>query len=164
MNQRYRSTAALPEGAEEPRYERDPEMYFQATTWPGARLPHVWLERDRQRLSSLDLCGAGRFTLLTGIGGEAWRDAAAAVATRFALPIAVYTIGPAGCDVQDIYADWSRISEIDEDGCLLVRPDMHVAWRSIAMRREPVDALEQAVAALLGWSVVVPTAPQRVAA
>ena len=46
---------------------------------PGARLPHVWLVRDRQNHSSLDVTGHGQFTLLTGIGGEDWRGAAEAV-------------------------------------------------------------------------------------
>ena len=40
------------------------------------------------------------------------------------------TIGPSGCDALDIYADWYRQSEVDEDGCVLVRPDMFIAWRA----------------------------------
>ncbi|HAA22737.1 MAG TPA: 2,4-dichlorophenol 6-monooxygenase, partial [Cytophagales bacterium] len=43
MNQRYTSNAIVSDGAPEPDSRRDKELYFQATTWPGARLPHCWL-------------------------------------------------------------------------------------------------------------------------
>ena len=35
FNQRYASAAVAPDGTEEPAYERDPELYYQPTTWPG---------------------------------------------------------------------------------------------------------------------------------
>ena len=41
-------------------------------------------------------------------------------------------IGP-GREVTDIYYDWARIREIDEDGALLVRPDKHIGWRSMTL-------------------------------
>lgn len=130
LNQRYRSSAALPDG-DEPAFRRgDAELYYEATTWPGAHLPHAWLERDRQRVSTLDLCGKGGFTLLTGIGGDAWHDAAANVEIEFGVPVRVVSIGPDGCDAVDIYGEWAGLSEIEEEGAILVRPDMFVAWRS----------------------------------
>ena len=49
---------------------------------PGAKVPHAWLGRGTDRVSTLDLGGRGRFALLTGIGGEALGGAAAAVASR----------------------------------------------------------------------------------
>lgn len=77
MNQRYASAAVIPDGTPEPAFNRDHELYHHATTWPGAHLPHVWVEHHGVRKSTLDLAGKGRFTLLTGIGGEGWRSAAA---------------------------------------------------------------------------------------
>ncbi|MFF2323948.1 FAD-dependent oxidoreductase [Agrobacterium sp. NPDC058088] len=130
LNQRYQSSAIVPDGTPEPEYTRDQELYYHATTWPGARLPHVWLEKNGHRISSLDLCGKGRFVVLTGIGGEGWREAASAVSDKFDIDIDVVSIGPAGCDAVDIYGDWYLQSEIAEDGCILVRPDMHIAWRA----------------------------------
>ena len=147
LNQRYVSNAIVPDGTPEPAWQRDRELYYQATTWPGARLPHVWLEQQRKRISSLDLCGHGRFTLLTGLGGEAWLEAARA------LEIDRYTIGPAGCDAQDIYGDWYTACEIEEDGCILVRPDMHVAWRCHSIITDPGVALTNAMARVLGLLV-----------
>ena len=146
LNQRYASTAIVPDGTPEPAWERDQELYYQASTRPGARVPHVWLERDRKRLSTIDLVGHGRFTVLTGIGGEAWR----AAAQQLEVAIQTFTIGPAGCDAQDIYGDWYTASEIEEDGCIVVRPDMHVAWRSPTLVADPKAVLAQVFARLLG--------------
>ncbi|MBO9343004.1 MAG: FAD-dependent monooxygenase, partial [Roseiflexus sp.] len=61
MNQRYRSAAVVSDGTPEPSYERDPELYYHPTTWPGARLPHCWLEYQGRKISTLDLAGKGRF-------------------------------------------------------------------------------------------------------
>src|ERR1700736_2226870 len=68
MNQRYVSGAVISDGTPEPASTRDHELYYHATTWPGAHLPHVWVEQRGIRKSTLDLAGNGRFTLLTGIG------------------------------------------------------------------------------------------------
>jgi 2,4-dichlorophenol 6-monooxygenase len=85
MNQRYQSGAIVTDGQEQPAFETDRELHYAPTTWPGARLPHVWVfDRTGRKLSTLDLCGRGEFTLLTGIGGEAWVSAAARVGRDFA--------------------------------------------------------------------------------
>lgn len=150
LGQRYRDSAAIvSDGTAEPEYTRDPELYFHPTTWPGARVPHVWLEHEGVRTSTLDLCGKGGFTVLTGIGGDGWRNAAKAVGDRFGIDIRVYSIGPEGCDALDIYADWFRQSEIDEDGCLLVRPDHHVGWRANSARSDADIALADVLSQIL---------------
>ena len=46
---------------------------------PGAKLPHTWVTRDGHRVSTLDLAGHGTFSVWTGIGGQAWLDAAEAL-------------------------------------------------------------------------------------
>ena len=129
MNQRYASQAVAMAEGDSHAFADDPELIYQPTTTPGARLPHVWLVKDRQNYSSLDLVGQGRFTLLTGIGGEGWRAAAAAATGRFGVPLTVLSIGP-DCDYEDPFGDWARASGIDDDGAVLVRPDQFIAWRS----------------------------------
>ena len=62
------------------------------------------------------------------------------------------TIGPQGCDALDIYADWYRQSEVDEDGCVLVRPDMYVAWRAKAAAANASDVLLDVFGQILGRS------------
>ena len=129
MNQRYRSAAVVPDSTPEPEFRRDHELYYHPTTWPGARLPHAWLSRNGQQVSTLDLAGKGRFTLLTGPTGAAWAEAAATASAATGVPIAVFVVGP-GQDQEDVFGDWALAREVEESGCVLVRPDMHVAWRA----------------------------------
>ncbi len=151
FNQRYKSPAVVPDGTEEPVYERDPELYYHPTTWPGARLPHCWVEHCGRKVSTIDLAGHGRFTLLTGIGGEGWAQAAATVSGRTGVSIAAFVVGP-GRDVLDLYDDWASLSEVSERGCVLVRPDLHVAWRSHDLAADPTVALVGVLDAILGRS------------
>ena len=142
LNQRYASSAVLPDGTPRPAGPRDDELYHFATTWPGAKLPHCWVGRDRTRMSTLDLGGRGRFTLFTGIGGEAWRPAAGELGVR------VVTIGP-GADYEDLYGDWARLREIGDPGCVLVRPDNYVCFRSAGLPDDPAGALRDALGRVL---------------
>ncbi len=136
------------DGTEEPAYTRDPELYYHPTTWPGARLPHCWLGRDGRRVSTHDVAGHGRFTLLTGITGRPWADAAAKVAADLGVELHGVVVGP-GADVTDLYEDWSRLREVAEDGCVLVRPDNHVAWRSAGPVDDPAGELERVLRRVL---------------
>ena len=146
MNHRYASAAVVKDGTPEPAFAHDKELFYSATTWPGAHLPHVWLDRRGERISTLDLCGKGRFTLLTGIGGEAW--VAAAVSKAMGAEIAAYVIGPER-DAVSIYADWPDTRETEDSGCLLVRPDMVVAFRAPRITAEAEGELRQALAQIL---------------
>ncbi|ANI16142.1 2,4-dichlorophenol 6-monooxygenase [Pseudomonas citronellolis] len=149
LGQRYRSGAVLADGSEEPAYTRDRELYYHPTTWPGAHLPHAWLhDTAGRKLSTLDLCGQGRLTLLTSHGGDAWCRAAETMSRELGIDLAVRRIG-LGLDYEDSYGDWARLREIDEDGCLLVRPDQHVAWRSQGAPADAEAVLLGAVRAVL---------------
>src|SRR5207248_10005891 len=80
---------------------------------PGTRAPHVWIERDGQRISTLDLFGRN-FVLLAGPAGARWRE----------------TAGPA--------TEFHQIGEnafleaygITPEGSVLVRPDGFVCVRN----------------------------------
>ena len=149
LGQRYASGAVVADGTPEPAYTRDPELYHHPTTWPGARLPHVWLGRDGRRVSTHDLAGKGRFCLLTGIAGEAWADAAdEGRQPSSASRSRAYVIGP-GREYIDLYDDWARAREVGEDGCVLVRPDMHVAWRAAEAVDDPAAELRRVLTAVL---------------
>ena len=130
-NQRYASAAVVPDGTPMPEYQRDPELYAQPTTWPGAKLPHTWVTRGGRRVSTLDLAGHGRFTLVTGIGGQPWLNAAAGLGADLGLAITPALIGP-GQPYEDPYGTWAALREIDDGGVLLVRPDLYVAARHLA--------------------------------
>jgi 2,4-dichlorophenol 6-monooxygenase len=148
FGQFYASTAIVGDGSARPAPARDPELYYQASTVPGSRLPHAWVGSSTHKVSTLDLAPPGRFTLITGIAGEAWADAAPKVAADLGVPLEAVVIGP-GREVTDIYFDWSRLREVGEDGALLVRPDKHIGWRSMSLPADPQRALRAALAALL---------------
>lgn len=126
---------------------RDPVLYHHPTTRPGARVAHAWLARDGVALSSLDLVDGLSFALLIGSNGEEWINAAAEVTRILGVEVSPFRIGPGG--VLDPNGDWARVREIDESGCVLVRPDRHVAWRSLSLADNPRDSLLQAMRAIL---------------
>ncbi|KAH6613544.1 FAD binding domain-containing protein [Chaetomium sp. MPI-SDFR-AT-0129] len=153
MNQRYISDAVylvdqgpqpeLPEGACQVKTHH-------ITTYPGRRLPHVWVNTRApgRPISTIDLAGHGRFCLLTGPGGQAWKEAAQEAAKVTGVEIASYSIGWKQ-DYEDVYFDWAHKREVDEDGCILVRPDRFVAWRSILMVADPGTKLLQVLKSIL---------------
>jgi 2,4-dichlorophenol 6-monooxygenase len=148
LGQRYESNAVLKDGTPEPALTRDPELYYHPTTWPGARLPHAWLGRDGFKISTKDLAGHGKFALFTGISGEKWAAVAREVAAELGIEISAHVIGP-GREYTDIYEDWTRLREVGEDGCVLVRPDQYVAWRSTSLTANPKSDLLAALKSVL---------------
>lgn len=151
MNQRYSSDAVFQadQGPAPPPPE-DTVRTHQVTTYPGRRLPHAWLNSRApgKRVSTIDVAGHGRFCLLTGPGGEAWRDAAKTVGDKLGVEIASCSIGWKQ-DYEDVYFDWARRREVEEHGCVLARPDRFVAWRSKVMIDAPVEKLEEVMRSIL---------------
>jgi 2,4-dichlorophenol 6-monooxygenase len=150
---RYRHGAIVTDGTAEPVAPRDAQLYYHPTTWPGAHLPHVWLERDGQQLSSLDLLAGTRFALLTGIGGEGWSDAAQAAEKATGVGVDVHIIGSRE-GIIDIYGDWDRLRGVGTTGCVLVRPDRHVAWRAQQIDGDATRLLREVMQQLLTPSAV----------
>ncbi|WP_050059742.1 FAD-dependent oxidoreductase [Silvibacterium bohemicum] len=144
MGQFYSSSAVVSDGVPVPQYEDDPELYFHPTTSPGARLPHVWLQRDGKAVSTLDIAGKGRFSIFTGIDGRFWAKAAEESSNVLGFAITVCIIGP-GQEITDLYGDWALAREMEEGGCLLVRPDGFVAWRA----QKPASNVNEAQRLLL---------------
>jgi hypothetical protein len=105
----------------------DVEVY-RPTTWPGARLPHVWLEPG---VSINDRIPDG-YTLLR----LAKQDGDAAI-----LQWAFARIG-APFTVLDIDSDAARA--VYGFDYLLVRPDLHVVWRGNRLPEE-TEALARRV-------------------
>ena len=148
MGQFYESSAVLSDGSKKPTPTRDAELYYQPSTVPGSPLPHVWVGDNLRKYSTLDLCPSSQFTLITGISGDPWVAAAKKVAASLGIPLEVVVIGP-GRAVTDLYFDWERMREVDEDGVLLVRPDKIIAWRAQSLPANPEAALTDALNAVL---------------
>jgi|TARA_B100001939_G_scaffold66422_1_gene55261 2,4-dichlorophenol 6-monooxygenase len=130
MNHRYKSNSVLTEGDKEPEFKKDKELFYQPTTYPGARIPHAWVyDKTGLKHSLLDLCGKGNFSIFTGIGGEQWLKAAKNIETQLGIKIQCNIIGP-DQDFEDHAGEWSSIREISDSGLILVRPDQHICWRS----------------------------------
>jgi len=101
---------------------------YHPTTWPGARLPHLWLgENDPVQ----DRIGTG-YTMLR-LGGSAI-DTSGTEAAFKARGVPYQTLDIASQRARDIYGY----------DLVLVRPDMHVVWRGKAA---PEDA--EALAAMV---------------
>lgn len=138
MNQWYELESAAVylavEPGPRPEVDGDPIIRPLISTYPGTRLPHAWLNipTRRKELSTQNLAGHGAFSLFTGYGGDGWRAAAANISEETVIPINVYGIG-FGLDYHDVYWDWYKRRDVDEDGCVLVRPDRVVTWRSVEM-------------------------------
>ncbi|KAF2815543.1 2,4-dichlorophenol 6-monooxygenase [Mytilinidion resinicola] len=128
----------------------DVVLYHIPSTIPGRRLPHVWLNTavPSGLVSTIDLAGKGGFTLFTGIGGEAWKPAATKISEQLGIPIRVYSIG-FDQDYEDPYFDWMRVREVEDSGCVLIRPDRFVAWRSKAVAEDAEAALGKVIKAIL---------------
>jgi len=95
--------------------DRDPELHYFRTSYPGTKVPHNWFRRGpyggTEILATLDLCCQGRFTLLTGIGGEGWVAAAEAYSMETGVPIATVVVGP-GQDVEEMAVCWCGLMAI----------------------------------------------------
>lgn len=136
MNQRYSGAGIYETDETEPfalpgRSAEDAVLYYEPTTYPGRRLPHVWLNKaiPVKPVSTIDLAGRGAFTLFTGVGGDYWKEAARRVTVKLGVPLHAYSIGFRQ-DWEDSYFEWERLRGVDDSGAVLVRPDRFVAWRA----------------------------------
>ena len=78
----YESAAVVSDGTPAPDLVDDIRVY-QPSTRPGSPLPHAWIDdEDGNRRPIKDLVAPGRFLLIAGEDGEAWCEAAQALATE----------------------------------------------------------------------------------
>ena len=130
----YRSAAVQTEPGS-PELHEHPQ---QSRGRPGSRAPHLWIEKDGRRISTLDLLRDG-FTLLVGSDGAAWLEATQAA--RGAIPQL-----PLHAEMVDD-PRFPAAYGLTETGASLVRPDGFVAWR--APKRDAAGALLAALRKVL---------------
>ncbi|HZQ74089.1 MAG TPA: FAD-dependent monooxygenase [Burkholderiales bacterium] len=114
--------AGSPIICDEPGAPEDDFRTYTPTTWPGARLPHVWLEGH---VAMQDRIGEG-YTLLR----LSSREEASGLEKAFKAtgsPLEVLDVPDAAA--RDVY------------GCdlILLRPDMHIVWRGNRAPARPQD-------------------------
>ena len=144
LGYRYRSAGVIEEqdGEDGPVHE-DPR---ESRGRPGTRAPHIWLERGGERLSTLDLFGAG-FVLLAGPDGADWVETAREAAKGLGVEIAAHLVG-AREELSDPGRAFAEAYGMEPRGAVIVRPDGFVAWRSAAGPASG-ETLGQALSALL---------------
>ena len=98
-------------------------MHYVPTTWPGARLPHVWLNDGR---AMQDRIGYGHGYTLLRLGGTR-ADTTALVRAFAAIGAPLQVLDIADTHARDVYGY----------DLLLLRPDMHVVWRGSSAPPEP---------------------------
>jgi 2-polyprenyl-6-methoxyphenol hydroxylase-like FAD-dependent oxidoreductase len=113
------SPICVPDGT--PPYPDAPHDFI-ASTRPGSRAPHAWLNDGR---STLDLYGRGFVLLRLGINSPDVSPIESAAAARH-VPLETITVTQP--DVVQLY----------EHRLVLVRPDGHVAWRA---NEPPMNAI-----------------------
>lgn len=129
FGQIYRS-AALPWVGDDLPPARRPEDWAGQ---PGTRAPHLWLDRDGERLSTLDLFQRGWVLLAED---PAWTQAAAKAGDTVGIAI----------DCQVVDADGFRTAYgLDPTGASLIRPDGYIAWRAEEAPEDPAGALADAL-------------------
>jgi putative polyketide hydroxylase len=123
--------------ASDDRVHADPRT---TTGCPGSRAPHLWVDVDGRRQSTIDVSG-NAFAVLTGPEGETWCDATDALAaTHPGLGLRAHRIADGA---------FAAGFGISASGASLVRPDGFVAWRATTLAADPQAALGRALDSVL---------------
>jgi 2-polyprenyl-6-methoxyphenol hydroxylase-like FAD-dependent oxidoreductase len=143
----YRSTAIAPRPEDE--CGEAHEHPGKSLGRPGSRAPHVWIERNGTRISTLDLF-RGAFVLMAGPDGGGWIEAARSAADRFpGLPLETYRIAT---DI-DSDGDLAGAYGLSPSGATLIRPDGFVAWRATSYGAGAAEELTNVLTKILSSGI-----------
>jgi putative polyketide hydroxylase len=93
---------------------------------PGARAPHIVVERQGERVSTIDVF-SGQWVLFAGPSGEPWQEVASRAAGASELGLQFHRAHDG--DLRDVDQAWTRKYGVGPDGAVLIRPDGFIAWR-----------------------------------
>ncbi|MGE8154057.1 FAD-dependent monooxygenase [Pseudomonas vancouverensis] len=141
----YESHLTTPDGTSAPTVS-DPYTDYAPSARPGHRAPHVWLDQNGRKISTIDLARP-EFSIFSGKEGHKWAGAVAELSRIHGLDIALYSIGTA--DLIDTEETFLNRYEINVDGAVLIRPDGYVAWRSQAHGSQEEIELGRALNSIL---------------
>ncbi len=130
----YRSGAVLTEPGTPDR----PEDPHESRGRPGSRAPHLWIQHEGERVSTLDLLGEG-FVVLAGPAGDVW-----AAAARYAGASTGARVG-----FHRVEQEVAEAFGLQASGASLIRPDGFVAWRAPSAPADPAAALSDALEKVL---------------
>jgi putative polyketide hydroxylase len=122
----------------------DPHQTFGR---PGSRAPHIWLERDGKRVSTIDLTGTS-FVLVAGPEGERWCGATRSASRHLGgIKLEAHCVG--GSDLGDPDGAFLTAYGLPAAGAALIRPDGFVAWRAKSLPDDPEGAIGGAMRSIL---------------
>jgi 2,4-dichlorophenol 6-monooxygenase len=92
---------------------------------PGARLPHMWIQRNSLRCSSLDLVDGASFVLLTSQTFPRTELTLEEIKTSTSIPLTTFRFGE---DFIAKQAEWSEKMAFHHNDvkAILIRPDQHI--------------------------------------
>jgi len=140
----YVSDAVVADGSNPPVVD-DPYTDYVPSGHPGARMPHVWLDRKGERISTLDLIGP-EFSLIAGPKGRDWSRIADAAGRFTGLALQSHVIGG---DLVDVENTFKARFGLTDTGAVLVRPDGYIAWRATELKPGSEEALVNALVSVL---------------
>lgn len=104
----------------------------------GCRLPHTWIEEDRQRVAIVDRVSLSSYTMFTNGMSASY----AAYARSSSVPIGIV-------DVKGMVSgDWLRLVGLEMEGsAVIVRPDSHIIAKCPQPRAQDWDTVARCLAA-----------------
>jgi 2,4-dichlorophenol 6-monooxygenase len=139
--------------------EPDPlGLEYPQSARPGHRLPHAWLARSGQRVSTQQLVPPGTFVCFAGADGRRWRQATGTLAARYGVRIDIHLIGP-GKDLEDPTGEWTAVRGHGARGAVLARPDGMVAMRDLGKGEDVTGVLEAGLLTALGRTPAATVGP-----
>ncbi|MEV0234255.1 FAD-dependent monooxygenase [Nonomuraea sp. NPDC050786] len=140
---RHHSTAILDEPGDDGSILEDPRV---PNGRPGSRAPHVILDWEGQRISTIDLFGSGFVLLADREGGQVWMDAGRVVKERLGIQLTRVVVDE---ELMDVEGRFRERYGVNGGGAVLVRPDGYVAWRSAGSVANPAATLEHVLRQVL---------------
>jgi putative polyketide hydroxylase len=131
----YARGALLPDGSAAPVVD-DPINDYEPSARPGSRAPHLWIERQGVKLSTLDVVG-GKFVLLAGPDyNPVTQETDSVTVLR---------------NERDFVADgFEELYGISSNGAVLVRPDGYVGARWVQLPKNFRGQFRSALTSILG--------------
>ncbi len=126
---------------DEKEFEGDVEVFVPRAD-VGFRMPHAWLTKAKETLSTLDLLDSTTFTLITGKNGGNWTR----LCDQMDAPIQSISLD----EKFEGAREWLALVEVPETGALIVRPDGHILAKVKDDSEQSFREVKLAFTSLLG--------------
>ena len=157
LGYRYEDGALVEDGTPSPPTDPLGQQYVP-TTRPGNRLPHAWLTKGNETVSTHDLVATdGNFCLITDEQGQSWVSVVEQLKGSLNIVCAQISSDAqrASCEYLSKDGNWNKLRGIESGGAILVRPDNFVAWRLRKPSTQGGKELVEALQLILGKSALV---------